>query len=50
MIKAKNRNYYVSETEIKKVWKDKDKYYASDYCFQKYEIEESDYIALGGKL
>lgn len=47
MIKAKNMQYYVDERLVRKVWKEKDKFYAKDKCCEKYEIEEQDYIKLG---
>ena len=50
MIKAKNRNYYLDEKLITKVWKENDKFYASDKCMQRYEIEEKDFVRLGGKV
>ena len=46
MIKAKNRNYYVNEKQIKSISCQNGTYYASDLCLPKYEIEELDYFSI----
>lgn len=49
MIKVLNRNYYVGEQEIKKVYQDKNgKFIAVDKYDNRLEISEEDYRKLGG--
>ena len=49
MIKVKDRNYYVAEQEIKKVYIDSQgRYIAVDRYDNKLEIDEKDYYELGG--
>ena len=50
MIRVKDRNYYVGEQEIKKVYQDKNgKFIAIDKYDNRLEIDEKDYKTLGGK-
>lgn len=50
MIQAINRTYFVNENLVSRVWKEKDKYYASDKCMARFEIGEMDYHNLVEKL
>ena len=50
MIKVLNRNYYLCNAEVKKVYQDKKgRFIAVDKYDNRLEIDEKDYKALGGK-
>ena len=50
MFKVKNRNYYINEKVVKSVYRKGDKFIAILDTHEKVEIEEYDYLNLGGKL
>ena len=50
MIQVKNRAYFISERLVKEVFKRDDKYFVRLTTEEVQEIEEKDYLNLGGKL
>ena len=49
MIKAKNRNYYIQDYLIKKVFRSSDnRYWGEDSVGNQFELDEIDYVNLGG--
>ena len=50
MFKVKNRNYYITEKMVESVYKKDNRFVAILNTGEKVEIEEYDYLNLGGKL
>ena len=50
MIQVKNTNYFISEKLIAKVFKRNDRYFARTKGGETQEIDEKDYLNLGGKI
>jgi hypothetical protein len=50
MIQVKGRHYYIKEEELMNPYKWNNRYFAKDKYGNKYELEEQDYLNLGGKL
>ena len=50
MIQVKNRAYFISERLVKEVFKRDDRYFVRLTTEEVQEIEEKDFLNLGGKL
>ena len=49
MIKVKGKMLFINECLVKSVYKERDRYFAKLKNGEKWEIDESDYLNLGGK-
>lgn len=50
MIKIKNRVYFIKESELLKPFKWNNRYWVKDKNGNRLELEEQDYLNLGGKI
>ena len=49
MFQVKNRYYFIANSYVVKVWKDKDRYFVKLTTEEIQEIDEQTYYNLGGK-
>lgn len=50
MVKVKKYIFFINENQIVDFYEENGKYYVIDNANNKLEIEESDYVKLGGKI